>query len=72
MLKSLYTNKQCYSKNDNPWSIKTVKDLSAYATDQKAILTPSVPSYAVPKQKYSDKDANSLTRAIIAYHQLPS
>jgi len=47
----------------------TIKELNQLAHEALCAKS-TMPAYAVPMPKYSDKSANDLTKAIIAYIQL--
>lgn len=50
--------------------IKTLSDLAAAAQESKRARYPTVPSYALPRSTYTDKDANGLTRCIVDFVNL--
>lgn len=47
--------------------MKSLKELSELNTIAKAKRYPTVPAYALPKKKFSDSTANSLTGAIVQW-----
>lgn len=49
---------------------EAIQQLKANAETAKRERYPNVPAYAVPRAKYSDKDANGLTRCIIDHVNL--